>query len=78
MTIRSRFFLRQTWTQSLVPPSKFPQNGMDSVELRYQNLLQELTELGTEFNRFLHRIGMHRAVSFDRIYNLQNSPSDLD
>lgn len=38
------------------------------AESRYRILIAEVTALGNELTRFVHCIGMHKAVPFDQIY----------
>ena len=42
--------------------------GANPAESRYRSLVEELTALATELTRFVHCIGMHKAVPFNQIY----------
>jgi hypothetical protein len=55
-------------TTNGVTSDRHPPEQTDPSESRYRALTGELNALGLEVTRFVHCIGMHKAVPFDQIY----------
>ncbi|SNS40938.1 CHAT domain-containing protein [Granulicella rosea] len=50
------------------PFHEAPLQAAKPVESRFNDLIEDLAALGSEITRYVHCIGMHKAVPFDRIY----------